>query len=209
MLALVLGLSRGLSAVEFDVTKDGSIDWRDVAALAEQWLSEGCTAWQWCGGADIDRSNNVDFDDFAVLAENWSGVEPFISTLLATHEPFETHVEVVGPHSWDPTVTIGARLLGGTTGHPTFGDIPEATEGNYVLGMRWSNEADRKVEYGYNFTGGFTFDLSGADEIAFDVFVPSGGLLFGSGFIGVWDPVFGWNRAVNVPTAFVEWFTIV
>jgi len=208
VLVLVSVLSGTVGAVECDLIKNGRIDWADLAAFAEKWLVEGCSTNYWCGGADFDYSDKVDFNDFALLAENWRGVEPYITTLLAGHEPYETLVGIVGPHPADPSVTIGAQLLGGTS-HPTFGNVPAATEGRYVLGLTWDNETDRKVEYGYNFTGGFTFDLDGVDEIVFDVFVPSGGLLFPAGLIGVWDATFGWNQSANVPTEFDKWCTVV
>jgi hypothetical protein len=206
VLALVLSCS--VQAAQYDLIKDGCIDWADLAGLADRWLAEGCSAYEWCGGADFDHSGKVDFGDYTLLSKDWSTVYPYVTTLLAGHEPYETQVEILGPHPDDPSVTIGARLLGGTN-HPTFGVVPAATEGRYVLGLTWDNETDRKVEYGYNFTGGFTFDLAGVDEIVFDVFVPSGGLLFENGLVGVWDATFGWNQSANVPTSFDEWYTVV
>ncbi len=208
VLVLVSGLPGLAEAVQFDLIKDGRIDWADLAGFTEKWLATGCLADYFCGGADFDYSDKVDFNDFSLLAGKWGSVEPYITNLLAGHEPFETHVGIVGPHPGDPSVTIGAQLLGGTS-HPTFGSIPAATEGRYVVGLTWDNETDRKVEYGYNFTGGFTFDLDGVDEIVLDVFVPTGGLLFPTGLIGVWDATFGWDQSANVPTAFDEWCTVV
>jgi hypothetical protein len=208
VLVFVPGLSGTVGAVECDLIKNGRIDWADLAGFAEKWLASGCAANYWCGGADFDYSGRVDFNDFTLLAEDWGVVEPYITTLLAGHEPFESHYEIVGPHTADPSVTIGAQLLGGTS-EPIFGNVPTATEGRYVLGLMWDNETDRKVEYGYNFTGGFTFDLDNVDEIVFDVFVPSGGLLFPAGLIGVWDATFGWNQSANVPTEFDKWCTVV
>ena len=208
VLVLVSGLPGLAGAVRFDLIEDGRIDWADLSGFAENWLATGCLADYFCGGADFDYSDNVDFTDFNLLAVEWGSVEPYVTNLLAGHEPFETHVGIVGPHPGDPSVTIGAQLLGGTS-HPTFGSVPAASEGRYVVGLTWDNEADRKVEYGYNFTGGFTFDLNGVDEIVFDVFVSTGGLLFPTGLVGVWDATFGWNESENVPTAFDEWSTVV
>jgi len=208
VLVLVLGLPGLSEAVQFDLIKDGRIDWADLSAFAEKWLGTGCLADYFCGGADFDYSNEVDFTDFNLLAVEWGSVGPYVTELLAGHEPFETNVRIVGPHPTDPSVTIGAQLLGGTS-HPTFGNVPAATEGRYVVGLTWDNETDRKVEYGYNFTSGFTFDLNGVDEIVFDVFVPTGGMLFPAGLVGIWDATFGWNRSANVPTAFDKWHTIV
>ena len=207
LLVYILGQPCSVQAVQYELIKDGCVDWADLAGFADLWLAEGCSAYEWCGGADFDHSGRVDFKDFALLAKEWSAVYPYVTTLLAGHEPYETHVEILGPHPADPSMTIGAHLLGGID-DPTFGIVPPATEGSYVLGLTWDNESDRKVEYGYNFTGGFTFDLAGIDEIVFDVFVPSGGLLFPDGLIGVWDSVFGWNQSANVPVAFNEWCTV-
>ncbi|MDH4238016.1 MAG: hypothetical protein OEW48_00495 [Phycisphaerae bacterium] len=208
VLVLAPSLPGLAEAVRFDLIKDGRIDWSDLAGFAEKWLDTGCLADYFCGGADFDYSDRVDFTDFNLLAVEWGSVEPYVTNLLAGHEPYETHVGILGPHPTDPSVTIGARLLGGTN-HPTFGIVPTATEGRYVLGLTWDNETDRKVEYGYNFTGGFTFDLAGVDEIVFDVFVPTGGLLFPAGLVGVWDATFGWNKSANVPTSFDKWHTVV
>jgi hypothetical protein len=208
VLVFVTGLPGLAEAVRFDLIKDGRIDWADLSVFAEKWLATGCLEDYFCDGADFDYSDEVDFSDFNLLAVKWASVAPYVTELLSGHEPFETHVGIVGPHPGDPSVTIGAQLLGGTS-HPIFGNVPAATEGRYLLGLTWDNEADRKVEYGYNFSGGFTFDLNGVDEIVFDVFVPTGGLLFPEGLVGVWDGTFGWNESENVPTAFDEWSTVV
>lgn len=54
-----------------NVTGSDFVDWDELGAFAEQWLADGCSADDWCDGADIDHSERVDFGDFALLAQNW------------------------------------------------------------------------------------------------------------------------------------------
>lgn len=48
-----------------------SYKWADLAAFAEQWLAQGCSAQDWCSAFDLNRSSEVNFADFAKLAKNW------------------------------------------------------------------------------------------------------------------------------------------
>ena len=100
------------------------------------------------------------------------------------------------------------RLPGGSS-DATFGDIPPATEGSCVLGLKWTDETDRKVEYGYRFAPPTTFDLAGQDQIAFDVLIPAGAPLPGDDGIALWDSDLGWRDSENLPTETGKWFTIV
>ncbi len=56
---LLVGLAGDVSATT----------WANLGAFAEQWLAEGCSADNWCEGADIDHSGKVNFVDFAVFAQ--------------------------------------------------------------------------------------------------------------------------------------------
>lgn len=55
-----------------DVVEDGQIDREDLAAMASNWLDNGCgSANGFCAGRDLDYSGRVDFHDFALLGGNW------------------------------------------------------------------------------------------------------------------------------------------
>jgi hypothetical protein len=43
----------------------------DMAMLCANWLSGGCAAPDWCGGADRDFDGSVTVDDLLLLADNW------------------------------------------------------------------------------------------------------------------------------------------
>ena len=198
-----------LLAGNYDLTMDGSVDWPDVSAFSQQWLADNCLGTAWCAGADFNRNGRVGFDDFALPAQHWRSVYQYITTLLAGHEPAEMRIEIRGPRTVDPSLTIAANLLGGTSTEAVFGEVPAATEGDYLLGLTWDNETDRKIEYGYRFAEPFTFDLNNQDEIAFDIFIPAGAPLLPEGAIGIWDGDFGWNPSANLPTETEQWCTIV
>jgi fibronectin type 3 domain-containing protein len=49
-----------------------SLDFRDLADLAQQWNRGDCNAGNnWCGGQDRDRDGNVQIDDLKTFAEEW------------------------------------------------------------------------------------------------------------------------------------------
>jgi hypothetical protein len=204
----LLTLSPFVPAADYDLTADGAVDWPDVSAFSAQWLVTPCPPPSRCEGADFDHSGIVELGDFALLARNWRQVYEYITTYLAGHEPDETHVEIRGPRSADPSLTIGYSLPGGAF-YRGFGDVPPATEGSHVLGLVWTNEADRKVEYGYRFAPPVTFDLDGQDEIAFDVFVPANEPFPGPDDIGIYDGDFGWRVSANEPEEPNRWSTVV
>jgi hypothetical protein len=54
-----------------DLNLDGTVNFIDFAIFANQWRSTGCTACDWCNGADIDHSGEVNFADLKILTENW------------------------------------------------------------------------------------------------------------------------------------------
>ncbi len=55
-----------------DITSDGAIDIRDLAALASHWLENDCNATnEFCQSIDLDYNGAVDFKDFAIFATNW------------------------------------------------------------------------------------------------------------------------------------------
>ena len=118
----------------------------------------------------------------------------------------------------DDSLTLGDKLKGGSTWvvNGVTVTVPTASDGDNVLGLQWNNEADLEVEHGCTFAGsGFTFDLDGIDEIAFDVYYDyhnaEGGFNPLPHSIGVFDWRFvpAFNPSSNLPTTRGEWHTIV
>ena len=70
-MVLVLGLCGTAAAITGDLDGDNCVDWNDLDALTDSWLNTGCSAADWCGGADIDHSSKVDFNDFGLFALHW------------------------------------------------------------------------------------------------------------------------------------------
>ena len=120
-------------------------------------------------------------------------------TLLSGYEPSETGVTITSGE------VIISPLLGGTT-DGTYGQVPDSTEGNYVLGLTWTNQPDRKVEIRHDFTT--TFDLDNADFILVDCYFPveSSMPTETDGIIGIWDDVFGWLETPQLPWTTDVWF---
>ncbi|MBN2138490.1 MAG: hypothetical protein JW720_11850 [Sedimentisphaerales bacterium] len=207
--AMLFCSSMILLAADYDLTGDGSVTAGDIAEFAGQWLGNGRGDNPAMPTADFDGSTTVDFADFARLAGHWRTVYEYVTTFLAGHEPAETHVEIRGPRAADPTLTIAASLPGDQPAHPVFGDVPPATQASHLLALKWTDETDRKIEYGYRFSEGMTFDLDNEHEIAFDVYVAPGDELYPDGDIAIWDGDFGWTFSENVPDQEGRWCTVV
>jgi len=54
-----------------DLNLDRYVNILDFSLFALQWLQTGCTAHNWCGGADLDQSGEVSLSDLAVLVSHW------------------------------------------------------------------------------------------------------------------------------------------
>jgi len=68
----VAGLIVNIAASPGDFEPDGDVDLMDLLYLTQRWLSTGCAAPDWCGGADLDHLGGiVNLLDFAIFAENW------------------------------------------------------------------------------------------------------------------------------------------
>jgi alpha-tubulin suppressor-like RCC1 family protein len=50
-----------------DTIKVIANDFESLSVVADYWLASGCTAPDWCGGADVDASGTVDLTDFALF----------------------------------------------------------------------------------------------------------------------------------------------
>ncbi len=59
-----------ISRLPGDITGDGVVDWLDVGALADAWLTT-TGAPNWNAQADMVSDGIINFFDFAVLAQNW------------------------------------------------------------------------------------------------------------------------------------------
>lgn len=125
----------------------------------------------------------------------------FAVDLLSSFEPNEVGcLDVITRPSKDPTLVVNWPVTGGVN------DVPEATEGEHVLKMQWTNETDRKVEIGLWFCN--PFDFAGFDYILIDVFIKSDCSSLPK-IAGIWDDVFGWLSVECVPLATDDWFTLL
>lgn len=62
-------------AFEGDITKNGYVDFDDLAVMAGKWLISDCDIND-CNGADINGDGNVNIKDFSLLANNWNSLDP-------------------------------------------------------------------------------------------------------------------------------------
>jgi len=127
----------------------------------------------------------------------------FSSTLLTGYEPSEgNNVVVLRDPNKDPTLTV-ERVKGGVNG------APQATNGEYVLMLRWTNEADHKIEIRHNWYNR-TFDLAGVDFVHADVYVATDSAMPQS--MGMWDEhwayPYQWISADCLPRRANEWCRI-
>jgi hypothetical protein len=131
------------------------------------------------------------------LADTASAID-----LLASFEPNEVVcLDVITRSSKDPTLVVEWPVTGGVN------DVPEATEGNHLLKMQWTNETDKKVEIGL-YWNCRTWDLAGSGYMLVDVYfandwssLPEIG--------GMWDDVFGWLSWECLPLATDDWYTLL
>jgi hypothetical protein len=107
-----------------------------------------------------------------------------------------------------PTLTVTWPVLGGVN------DVPEATEGDYVLKLKWTNEADHKIEVRHDWSG-FTFDLSGVAYILVDVYFATESALPApeKKNISIWshwdtNSDADWIKCESVPPTTNEWYTV-
>jgi hypothetical protein len=118
----------------------------------------------------------------------------------------------------DFTLNWGDQLTGGSKWDP-LGPLPEvnvptASDGCNVLGLAWAGEEDLEVDIGIAWSA-FTYNLSGIDEMAFDVYYPAndseGGFNPLPHSIVAFDYHFEphANPSSNLPTTRGQWHTIV
>jgi hypothetical protein len=54
-----------------DFTCDQCVNGLDLAAFVAHWQEGGCTADDWCGGADLSQDGTVNMEDFSIFAAQW------------------------------------------------------------------------------------------------------------------------------------------
>ncbi|MHC4602994.1 MAG: dockerin type I domain-containing protein [Planctomycetota bacterium] len=54
-----------------DLDESGTVDFTDLAILAQYWPDDNCAGSDNCGGADLEPDGDVDMADLAVLAQHW------------------------------------------------------------------------------------------------------------------------------------------
>jgi endo-1,3-1,4-beta-glycanase ExoK len=122
----------------------------------------------------------------------------FNTRTLASYEPYESDDLNTPPDG--PNVTATWERGG-------VNDVPEATEGDYVLKLSWPSEIDHKIAVGHywNYT---RFDLAAADFIHADVYVPDESAMPGT--MGIWDNSwqYKWIGADCEPIRTNEWRSI-
>ena len=170
----------------------------------------------------IDEVNEADPNIWK--GDVWSfkiAPEEYVEIPLVSYEDSETHYEVWASPAEagdDFSLELGDKLVGGGTwgGGPTAIPVPAASDGSNVLGLKWTDEQDLEVEHGCTFEGsGFTYDLSGIDEMVFDIYYPAtdsnGGFNPLPHSMGVfdWDFKPAFNGSSNLPTTRGQWHTIV
>jgi hypothetical protein len=128
--------------------------------------------------------------------------------LLASYEPAEVSCLTVSTNpSFSASLAVSWPVKGGVD------DVPAATQGEYVLKLEWSAEADRKVEVGHEWSC-LSFDLAGADYILADVYFATESSVPGCDQNSVsirtqWDANEYWMAADCSPTTAGEWHTIL
>lgn len=118
--------------------------------------------------------------------------------LLASYEPSE--IPPLAISSPDTTTSI---VEGG------IADVPEATNGDYVLKVSWTGQTDNKVEIRHD---GLNYDLAGYNYLLIDFYMTTN-LFAGSSDpqIGIWDANWtgNWYPVVLVPPNPNEWYTLI
>ena len=142
------------------------------------------------------------------LSESSSAVD-FDGTLLASYELDEVNDLNVSPNlELSPTLNPTWPVLGGVN------DVPQATEGDYVLKLAWTNEADNKIEVKHYWNSS-TFGLNDVNYILVDVYFATESALPAPAKKNIsiwshWDPNSDpdWIKCESVPPTTNEWYTV-
>jgi hypothetical protein len=135
-------------------------------------------------------------------------VSAMCANLLASYEPDEVNDLRVRPNPvFSPSLHVDWPVRGGVN------DIPEATDGDYVLKLYWEAEPDRKVEVRHDWND-TRFDLAGVDYMLVDVYFPTESALPAChkdnvSIWSLWDSDECWFSSDCVPTTTREWHTVL
>jgi hypothetical protein len=138
-------------------------------------------------------------------------------TLLVSYEPNDFNngdlVVRVNDEAGNLTVKTTWPMLEGADAcsyEPNFGPgvtVPNATDGNYVLGFSWTNETDNRADLHHEWIFS-TFDCLNNDEIRIDVYI-EGPNDMGVDRIDLWDDTLGWILGeFTTPITFNEWVPV-
>jgi len=136
-------------------------------------------------------------------AASRAGAICFDANLLASYEPPEVNDLNTTPGPEDATLTA-TWVRGGEN------NVPPATEGEYVLKLDWTNEANPnkiQVRHDWKYT---RFDLADANFIHADVYIAAESAMPDAGGMGIWDSgwSFPWIGADCEPPRVNEWYSI-
>ena len=131
----------------------------------------------------------------------------FCFDTIAGYEPIEVGDLIVSTNpAFSPTLDVNWPVPGGVN------DVPEATEGNYVLKLSWTNETDRKIEIGHHWTNS-SFDLNDVTYMLVDVYFATESSLPDAAkknisIWTIWDSNTYWISCEHVPPTTDEWYTV-
>ncbi|UCF44248.1 MAG: LamG domain-containing protein [Planctomycetota bacterium] len=213
----------GTSFAEVNDATTSSSEFKGNQALGNTSYEPGTLEWLTSYYWRIDEVNTSEANS-PWKGDVWSfKTDPelgYVEIPLVSYEDSETHYDVWASPAVagdDFSLTLGDKLAEGSTWTELGKSVtvPTASDGNNVLGLRWTDEDDLEVEHSYTFLDGFTYDLSGIDEIAFDIYYAANDI--DGGFnplphsMGLWDGDFApaFNGTSNLPETRGEWHTIV
>jgi hypothetical protein len=131
----------------------------------------------------------------------------FSSGILISYEPHEVNDVNVSPNpTFSPTLSCSWPIPG------AYNEVPEATEGEHVLKLRWTNETDKKIEIRHDWDD-LNFDLDGVNYILIDVYFASESALpiLNKNNISIWsnwDSNTHWIACESIPPITGEWYTV-
>lgn len=127
---------------------------------------------------------------------------------IASYEPVEVSDLNVSPANPGDNLTLDVNwpVPGGVN------DVPEATEGDYVLKLSWTNETDRKISIWHHWNES-SFDLKDVTYILADVYFATESALPDAtkkniSIWTVWDSNEHWISCEHVPPMTGEWYTV-
>ncbi len=125
---------------------------------------------------------------------------------IAGYEPAEAgDLEVSPTNPADsPTLDVNWPVLGGVN------DVPEATQGDYVLKLSWTNDSKIEIRHLWNKS---SFDLAGVSYILVDVYFATESALPAPqkkniGIWTEWDSNPHWISCEHIPPTTNQWYTV-